>query len=89
MQIKKKKQENRKSQRLISTLLRYYKNSRDSSVGIPTGYRMESRGLIPDRGEIFLFSPLILCSDRLWGPPSLLYNGYPVGFFPESKSAGK
>ena len=36
------------------------------------------RGLNPGGGEIFR-----TCPDRLWGPPSLLYNGYRV--FPESK----
>ena len=35
---------------------------------------------IPVGGEIFL-----TCPDRLWGPPSLLYNGYRV-FFPGVKS---
>jgi hypothetical protein len=30
--------------------------SRDSSVGIATGYGLDSRGSIPSRGKIFLFS---------------------------------
>ena len=37
-----------------------------------------SRGSNPSRGEIFH-----TCPDRPWGPPSLLYNGYPV--FPGNK----
>jgi hypothetical protein len=30
--------------------------SRNSSFGITTGYRLDSHGLNPDRGKIFLFS---------------------------------
>jgi hypothetical protein len=44
--------------------------SRDSSVGKAT--RVDGRGSIPSRGKFF-FSPQL--PDRLWGPPSLLYNG--------------
>jgi hypothetical protein len=44
---------------------------RDSSVGIATGYGLDSPGSNPGRGEIFPTRP-----DRPWGPPSLLYNGY-------------
>jgi hypothetical protein len=36
-------------------------------------------GLIPRRGKRFFSSPQ--CPDWLWGPPSLLYNGY-QGLFP-------
>jgi len=50
-----------------------------SSVGIATGYELDSPGSNPGGGEIFT-----TCPDRLWGPPSLLYNGYRV--FPEVKS---
>ena len=39
------------------------------------------RGSIPGEGEIFLTR-----SDRPWGPPSLLYDGY--GVFPGGKAAG-
>jgi hypothetical protein len=45
--------------------------SQDSSVCVATRY---------GRGEIFR-----TCSDRPWGPPSLLYNGYRV--FPGGKAA--
>jgi hypothetical protein len=31
------------------------------------------------------FSSILLCPDRLWGPPSLLYNGY-RGSFPGDKA---
>jgi hypothetical protein len=48
--------------------------SRDSSVGISTGFELGGRGWIPGRGKKFLFSSQ--CPDRLWGPPSLLSNWY-------------
>jgi len=49
-----------------------------SSVGIATGYGLDSPGSNPGGGEIFC-----TCPDRPWGPPSLLYNGYRV--FPGGK----
>jgi hypothetical protein len=52
--------------------------SRDSSVGIATAYGLEGPGIESRWGEIFRAYP-----DRLWGPPSLLYNGYRV--FPGGK----
>jgi hypothetical protein len=45
--------------------------SRDSSVGIATGYRLHGRGSIP--GIVRFFSSP-QCPDRIWGPPSLLFN---------------
>jgi hypothetical protein len=48
-----------------------------SSVGIATDYGLDSPGLNPGGAR---FSA---CPDRLWGPPSLLYNGYRV--FPGGK----
>ena len=49
---------------------------RDSSVGIATGYGLKGPGIESRRGgEIFRF-----CPDRLWGPSSLLHNGYRVSF---------
>jgi hypothetical protein len=50
-----------------------------SSVSIVSDYGLDDRGSIPDRGRGFLLYPLR--PDRLWGPPSLLYNGY-RGSFP-------
>ena len=44
---------------------------RDSSVGIATGYGLDGPGIESWWGEIFRTPP-----DWLWGPPSLLYNGY-------------
>jgi hypothetical protein len=43
---------------------------------LATGWSV--RGLNPGGGEFFR-----TCSDRSWGPPSLLYNGYQV--FPRGK----
>jgi hypothetical protein len=53
--------------------------SRGSSVSAVPGYGLDDqgdRGSIPGRG---------LSPDRLWGPPSLLYNGY-WGSFPGGKA---
>jgi hypothetical protein len=54
---------------------------RDISVSIATRYRLNGPGIEPGLGEI-----LRNRSDRPWGPPSLLYNGYRV--FPGGKAAG-
>jgi hypothetical protein len=51
---------------------------RDSSIGIATGYELGDRGSIPGRGKRLSIPER---SDRLWGPPSLLSNGYQK-FFP-------
>jgi hypothetical protein len=54
----------------------HYSVSRDSAVGIVTGYWLDDRGVgvrVPVRSRIFT-SP---CRpDRLWGLPNLLRNGY-------------
>ena len=50
-----------------------------SSVGIVTGYGLDGPGIKSRWGPVFS-----TCSDRLWGPPILLYNGYWV--FPGVKS---
>jgi hypothetical protein len=57
-------------------LFNYLYVCRDSSVGIATGYRLDDREVgvrVPVGSRIF-FSPRR--PDRLWGPPSLLSNGY-------------
>jgi hypothetical protein len=41
-----------------------------SSVGIVTGYRLDDPGIESRWGLDFR-----ICSERPWGPPSLLYNG--------------
>jgi hypothetical protein len=60
--------------------------SRDSSVGIATGYGLDGRRV----GVRVPVGPRIFSSphrpDRLWGPPSLLPNGY-RRFFPLRKAA--
>jgi hypothetical protein len=55
------------------------KRSRDSSVGIATCYELEGPRIESRWGEIFR-----TYTDRLRGPPSLLYDGYRV--FPVGKS---
>jgi hypothetical protein len=55
--------------------------SRDSSVGIATGYGLDDQGepeFEPDRVNNVRFS---ISSRPLWGPPNLLSNGY-WGLFP-------
>jgi hypothetical protein len=58
--------------------------SRDSAVGISPGYRLDDWGVgvrIPVEWKIFSS----LCrSDRIWGPPNLLLDGY-RGRFPGVK----
>jgi hypothetical protein len=49
-----------------------------SSVGVATGYGLDGPGIEYRGDEIFR-----TCSDRPWGPPSLLYTGYRV--FPGGK----
>jgi hypothetical protein len=48
----------------------------DSDVGIAMGYRLDDPGSIPNSARFF-FSPQR--PDQLWGPPSLLSNGYRGG----------
>jgi hypothetical protein len=41
--------------RVIIFIMRLFGVSRDSSVGIPTGYRLDRRGSIPEKAKFFLF----------------------------------
>jgi hypothetical protein len=71
----------------FSRILPFKLPSRDSVVGIATGYGLDDRGIgvqIPIGSRIFS-SPRL--SDRLWGPPNLLSNGY-WELFPGDKAAG-
>jgi hypothetical protein len=63
------------------------RGSRDSVAGIATGYGLDDGGVgarVPVASRIF-FSPRH--PDRLWGPPSLLSNGYGA-LSPRGKAAG-
>jgi hypothetical protein len=55
-----------------------------SWVRIATGYGLDGRGSISFRGKQFLSSPQR--PDRLWGRPSLLFNGHRG--LPGGKAAG-
>jgi hypothetical protein len=70
---------------IIEVLSQY--RSRDSVVGITTGYGLDDRGIgvRVSVGSTILSSPRR--PDRLWGPPNLLSNGY-GGLFPRGKAAG-
>jgi hypothetical protein len=64
----------------------FYSSSRDSAVGIATGYGLHYRGVgvrDPVGARIFT-SPSR--PDRLWGPHNLLSNGYRE-LFPGGKAA--
>jgi hypothetical protein len=52
------------------------KGSRDSVVGIATGYGLDDRGVgvrVPVEPRVF---SSLSHRDRIWGPPNLLSNAY-------------
>jgi hypothetical protein len=55
------------------------------AISIATGYGLDGRGSIPDRGKRFF--PIPQRPDRLWGPPNLLNSGYWGVTFPGGKAA--
>jgi hypothetical protein len=56
--------------------VQYIIRSRDSSVGIATGYGLDDRGVgVPVPEGLRMFSSPRR-PDRLWGPPNHLSNGY-------------
>jgi hypothetical protein len=63
-----------------------YTASQDSLVGIATGYSLDGRGSIPGRGKRFSSTPQR--PYRLWGPFSLISNGYRA-VFPGVKQPGR
>ena len=60
----------------------HFLKDRDHSVGITTSYGLDGPGIESQCGEIFRTLP-----DPLWGPTSVLYNGYLV--FPGFKRSGR
>jgi hypothetical protein len=61
----------------------------NNEVGIATGYGLDGRkrGARVPVGAGFFSSPR--CPHRLWGPPSLLSNGYRGDLSPEVKRSGR
>jgi hypothetical protein len=51
------------------------REGRDTSVGIATGYELDGRHSIPGRSKKCFSS--LQSPGRLWGPISLLHNGFP------------
>jgi hypothetical protein len=69
-------------------LILFYRKSRDSSVGIATGYGLDDQGVgvwVPVGTRIFTS----LCSpDRLWGPPKPPIQWVTWASFREGKASG-
>jgi hypothetical protein len=59
---------------IVRNYFYFYETSRDISVGIATGYGIDRRSSFLGRDRRCFCTPQ--CSHRLWGPPSLLSNGY-------------
>jgi hypothetical protein len=54
--------------------------SQGSSVSIVAGYGLDRATEVWSPAEVRDLSSKPLCADRLWDPPSLLYNGHRVSF---------
>jgi hypothetical protein len=79
--VVKQLEQNQKTRRRIFMDIHTYPGSRDSVVGIATGYGLDDRGVgvqVPVVSKIFS-SPRR--PDMLWDPPNLPSNGY-RGLFP-------
>jgi hypothetical protein len=62
-------------------LATFLNRSRGSSVNIVSGYGLDDRAIgVRSSAGAKDFSLYPLYPDRLWGPPSLLYNGYRGSF---------
>jgi hypothetical protein len=62
---------------MVLCLVKLKNRSRVSSVSTVSDYGLDDRAIgvrSPAGARGFFLLPL--CPDRLWGPPSLLYNGY-------------
>jgi hypothetical protein len=64
----------------FSDIYYHITRNQDSSVSIVTGYELDSWNSILSGGKRFFSTPQ--CPDRIWGPLSLLSNGY-LGLFPQ------
>jgi hypothetical protein len=59
------------------TDITHLKRSRGSSVSAVSDYGLDDRAIeVRSQAEGGDFSSNLLSPERLWGPPSVLYNGY-------------
>jgi hypothetical protein len=64
--------------------------SRGSSGSIVSGYELDNQAIeVRSPAEARGFSSILLCPDRLWGPPSLLYSGYRGPFSGDTARPGR
>jgi hypothetical protein len=64
--------------------------SRVSSVSIVSDYGLEDRAIeVRSLAEAKVFFLYLLCPDRLWGPSSVLYNGYRDPFSGSKERPGR